>query len=219
LRSGIENTAFTTGESVLQTKDRVLAGMASLAAIEAYQRRMVTSPTVVLLAPGTFSPYPPLPPPPTPWEIWRDAADSAIRDAIMPVAPYAGFQVGWPWTTFAALMIFQISMRRAGIRKIHVVRCVVYCSDIIVWTGLITLIVTGTALAYDFRTGTPWGGPFYQAMSDYSWVMILTWPIMAYRLYIAYKKYLAFDMPLATIIASQIITGLVALAVVLYSRW
>jgi hypothetical protein len=116
-------------------------------------------------------------------------------------------------------MIFQISMRRAGIRKIHVVRCVVYCSDIIVWTGLMTLFVAGAALAYDYRTTTLGGGPFYEAMTDYAWVLILMWPIMAYRLYIAYKKYLAFDMPLATIIASQIMTGLVVLAVVLYSQW
>jgi hypothetical protein len=206
----------------------VLAGMVTLSVIEAYNSRMMMSAPPPSFPPpslgsglysGSWPPPPPPPPPPTPWEIWRDAIDSAIRDAIKPVAPYVLLQLGWPWITFATLMIFQISMRRAGIRKIHVVRCVVYCSDIIVWTGLMTLFVAGAALAYDYRTTTLGGGPFYEAMTDYAWVLILMWPIMAYRLYIAYKKYLAFDMPLATIIASQIMTGLVVLAVVLYSQW
>jgi hypothetical protein len=48
--------------------------------------------------------------------------------------------LAWPWMTFATLMIFRISMRRARVRTIHVLRCVLYTYDLAVWIGLACLV-------------------------------------------------------------------------------
>ncbi len=130
-------------------------------------------------------------PPPWSWEladaIWtRTAWDSLLFDAAIVV-------LLWPWITLLALMIFQASMRRAKIKAIHVVRCVVYGCDF----ALLALTVLM--------------GCFYLSHDEQLCLfvaLICCAPVATYRLTMAYKYYLRFDHPGWTIVASQLVVAL-----------
>src|SRR5205823_2316244 len=56
------------------------------------------------------------------------------------IVPAAIMYLLWPWLTLFSLLIFRISLRQAQILPVHVVRCVVYSSDM-------GLIIAPAALA------------------------------------------------------------------------
>jgi hypothetical protein len=131
--------------------------------------------------------------------------------------------LAWPWLTFLTLLVFQFSMRRARIRTVHVLRCVLYGFDAVLWAGL---AVAG-AVAWELYSGgapAAWGmrphwlvgliGPYaldpVARAASYAAVVLL--PFMAYRTIVAYRTYLRFDHPAATVLASQVIV-LLAIAV------
>jgi hypothetical protein len=125
------------------------------------------------------------------------------------------FALLWPWLTFLSLLVFRASMRRARVRPVHVLRCVIYTADAAV---LIALAAGAFWFFYDpwlSRSGT-WYGTWYQFKSDRSVVYVLggMFLILTYRLSIAYKRYLRFDHALATAIASQVMIGLLTLKLV-----
>ncbi len=114
--------------------------------------------------------------------------------------------VAWPWVTLAGLMIFQVSMRRAQVRPIHVLRCVIYASDVAVLWAL----VMGVILIWDAgRRGLiapAWGVisaakpiPLFTAVG----LLLATW-----RLGSACKHYLRFEHAWAAAIAVQIMVAL-----------
>jgi hypothetical protein len=110
------------------------------------------------------------------------------------------FILAWPWATLVTLLVFQASLRRARLRWTHVLRCVLYSGDLCVWLAL-PLGLLGAAAWY------AGGGPlprdyFWNLSALLPWV-VLTW--LAYRLFMAYRLYLRFDHPLATVLASQAI--------------
>lgn len=125
--------------------------------------------------------------------------------------------LAWPWLTFAALMVFQISMRRAKIKAIHVLRCTVYTSDILFWFGLAIGALLGLGMA--LSAGLPGSLiPFRIPLDDeviliscMIFFVFVFLPIVFYRLTIAYKHYLRFDHPFLTVLASQVIVALVFL--------
>jgi hypothetical protein len=125
------------------------------------------------------------------------------------------FAVLWPWLTVLSLLVFRASMRRARVRPVHVLRCVIYTADAAV---LIAVAAGAFWFFYDpwlSRSGT-WYGTWYQFKSDRSVVYVLggMFLILTYRLWIAYKRYLRFDHALATAIASQVMIGLLTLKLV-----
>src|SRR5206468_1928546 len=91
----------------------------------------------------------PLPPS---WEFfdWLWQTEPTLRAAAMLLA----FCAGWPWLTFFALMIFRFSMSRARVRTIHVLRCVLYSYDVVLWAGVILLVVLPLA-GWAFGAGEP----------------------------------------------------------------
>jgi hypothetical protein len=112
--------------------------------------------------------------------------------------------LSWPWLTFAALMVFQISMRRAKVRPAHVLRCVIYSADAALVVALLLglaiyplLLLTGSRSMFYFEL-TPWALYFSEAL----------FVMLTYRLWIAYRKYLRFDHALATVVVSQIMVAL-----------
>ena len=127
------------------------------------------------------------------------------------------FMMGWPWVVFLPLMIFRQSMGRAKVKTIHVVRCVVYCSDTTVWTvGM--AFVGGVVLAVAMPMWMPmWSGA-------YRWnevlelgalgVVCLFLLVYAWRLSVAYKRYLKFDHSLGTVVAAHVIGVLLILTVI-----
>jgi hypothetical protein len=160
---------------------------------------------------------------------WLWLTEPTLRMA----AELTALVLAWPWLTLAVLMIFRVSMSRARVRSIHVVRCIVYGYDAIVWAALL-LIVLWLPIALLFGGGGPpgaampaWNGaaslvPYPNAGSS----MVGRWQVYgiadafgpianvvaaailalgALRLVTAYRRYLRFDWPGATVVASQVI--------------
>ncbi len=117
----------------------------------------------------------------------------------------------WPWFTFLALMIFRISMRRARIQSIHVLRCVLYSFDVGLWLGPILLVTSvAGAIWMNMRTPTAVNYPFWwnyiPSIPDQAHLLTaLVLGIAAWRLAVAYKRYLKFDHSFAAVLASQVI--------------
>ena len=134
----------------------------------------------------------------------------------------------WPWLTALALMVFRISMRRARIRPVHVMRCVLYGADVLFWPGLVLAVVVTLQLygGRDMIQG-PFPdivgrGSFLYLPGDPDWATTLAYLgayvtviAITYRLTVAYRHYLRFDRPVATILASQAIVFLLVLVVMI----
>ncbi len=108
----------------------------------------------------------------------------------------------WPWVSLLALQVFQISMRRARIRSMHVLRCVLYSFDLVLWSLLFTLAAAAMAFTADpdrLQTGL--------LVARNLAILIGTW-----RLAMAYREYLRFHRPFATAISAMVITAMLILA-------
>jgi hypothetical protein len=103
----------------------------------------------------------------------------------------------WPWITLAALLLFQMSMRRVRVRVSHVLRCVVYSGDAFVWS--VVVLAAAGAVGY-FRRYDYYGEPQRIAMC-----LLLLLGVATYRLGQAYRLYLRFDHPWATVLTSQVL--------------
>jgi hypothetical protein len=164
--------------------------------------------------------------------VWDTRGDVRI------IATLLGIAVVWPWMTYALLMIFQASMRRARVRRIHVLRCIVYSYDGAVFAGMLLLFLLPVwqwasappmkpARGLPFGAGTgPWT-PLYAyrpvgvgatstAWGRWSWALFgddllpaahlvlgAVLAVGALKLVAAYRRYLKFDWPIATVLATQ----------------
>ncbi len=112
--------------------------------------------------------------------------------------------VVWPMLTIAGLLVFQWSMRKARVRFVHVLRCVVYSCDM----GLIAWLIPTLGLLVATVGITRWGtrfDPFRGAAAWGTGVLVL---MMIYRLMLAYRWYMRFDRAPATVACSQIMVAL-----------
>lgn len=127
-------------------------------------------------------------------------AQSAVAVALLLALPL----------TFLSLMVFRLSMRRAKVRTIHVVRCVVYSFDLLflMGAGLLAYVLLVLADCYlSFHFGI---APLISVDRGdmLFWSLLLFETILFYRLWMAYRNYLRFDRPFLTILASQAIVFL-----------
>jgi hypothetical protein len=122
------------------------------------------------------------------------------------------FPLVWPWLVVASLLVFRVSMRRARIKPIHVLRSVVYSMDVLAWAGL--AVVASAAIVLVTQRGSP--QPALVMMPGLlTIIFVLGVGIAAYRIGTAYRRYLRFDHPFAVILASHIIASLVLLELTL----
>jgi len=121
----------------------------------------------------------------------------------------AAFVLLWPWMTFASLLIFRASMRRARVRPVHVLRCVIYTADAAVVAALLVGAFWYFSDAWFPRTWF-WSGVWWSYGSDGAAPIAIgvIFVILTYRLWIAYRRYLRFEHALATAIASQVMIAL-----------
>lgn len=125
------------------------------------------------------------------WWLRRD-----IHQLMAPVAVLV-----WPWMTLGALLVFQVSMRRAKIKARHVLRCVVYSFDAVPWIVLAVAGVLVLEVAMPGRQGEDLVGWLFLSIAAVGLMIV-------YRLVQAYRLYLHFDRPILTVLASQVIAGL-----------
>jgi hypothetical protein len=123
----------------------------------------------------------------------------------------------WPGLTLAALMIFQFSLRRARLRPVHLARCAVYCGDVMLWANLLLAGLVAAAVTARLLTGArrPPGDPVEAYAGIAGVMMVVAVVTFIYRLAVALKKYLRFDRPLWTMLATQVMVFLVVLIVAL----
>lgn len=128
---------------------------------------------------------------------------------VAPALVYSSLMLAlWTGCTFLSLMIFQKSMSRAQVKRIHVARCVLYSFDVGVWVGFIMLCV----LPMQFFA-LVWGAHDALALALQAALVF-----GAYRLWIAYRSYLRFDHALAVVLSTQVITALV-FALIYVALW
>lgn len=128
-------------------------------------------------------------------------------DAPRRLVPLVVLYLAWPWATMGVLQIFSASMRKARVRKTHVLRCIIYSADIAAWAAILALTLTLTGFAAGAVLGYRWIAsylPWFSVGSLLLFVAIGFW----YRLGTAYRTYLKFDHPFLTIVSSQIIVFL-----------
>ena len=113
------------------------------------------------------------------------------------------FPLLWPWVTFASLLVFRISMRRARIRNVHMLRCALYSGDGLAFLPWPIAGIVACAVFWAVQAGAK----AYTALALA--LAIAAWIDSSRRLAIALASYLQFDWPRATMLASQIIVLLV----------
>ena len=164
----------------------------------------------------------PLPPQP---EFYRRAWNEEGQWAIY----LAALWLAWPWLTLLTLLLFRISMRRARIRVAHVLRCVLYSFDVVLWLGLATALALGVRVLAWYGLAPPYTDPPpapiprdhpFEYRSDVVpdtlfWAGLLLLPLALYRLASAFRHYLRFDHPVATVLVAQAIAVLLVIVVAL----
>ncbi|MDQ3440453.1 MAG: hypothetical protein M3478_08910 [Planctomycetota bacterium] len=108
----------------------------------------------------------------------------------------------WPWLTLVTLMIFRASMRRAKVKRGHVVRCTLYACDWTLWLGTVAVMFITTPFA------ERWLPIFYPPAAVPILAAALFATYTSYRLGSAYDLYMNFDRPYATVMAAQAIVFL-----------
>jgi hypothetical protein len=131
--------------------------------------------------------------------------DSAVARTLLPA-------LLWPAATYVVLNVFQVSMARARIKPVHVLRCVTYSADALLWAGLLVTLVTILASVPIARGGESNGIAAVVAVVAY----VVTIPVFVYRLMLAYRLYLQFDHPRATVLVVQFIVALAFTIAVLW---
>ena len=155
------------------------------------------------------------------------------RDLLV-TAWLVGIILLWPWLTFATLMIFQISMRKAKVRSIHVLRSTIYSYDFVLFAALAAVIVVPLRvyITANSKTRIISGSPFRTGWEIESFKpSIGFWDILmgfrlngstnfefyghllaaillifsSLKLAVAYRHYLKFDWPFATVFVTQFI--------------
>ena len=153
-------------------------------------------------------------PRPTSLNFWRNVARNSRE--LGELALSLGAVAIWPWMTVAALMVFRWSMRRVRVRSAHVLRCVLYSADASLWVGVAVIVLT--VIRFAIMGAGPIPGQF---VTWWGRLVVATLLVAVYRLAVAYRRYMQFDRPVWTVLASQIMVLLVYvnLGSILYVIW
>jgi hypothetical protein len=118
----------------------------------------------------------------------------------------------WPWLTFAALLLFQASLRHARVRPVHVLRCAVYSCDAALVAAVMCLVLMPSELPWS-RWGIVYvfNLPVPQTSVNVAIVGAMLAALTLYKLGFACWFYLRLKGAWAVAVASQV---LVILAVV-----
>jgi hypothetical protein len=114
--------------------------------------------------------------------------------------------LAWPLLSLAALLVFQASMRRAKVRVSHVLRCAVYGGEVFVWAGMLFIVLGILRWLEVLGRARMWDTAFQARQTALCFLLLPA--LMTYRLGVSYRRYLRFDRPWATVIASQMVVFL-----------
>ena len=100
-------------------------------------------------------------------------------------------------------------------RSIHMLRCVVYSADVIVWGNLILIAAAGWAIARTIQSPRGFASRAQYMDEMLFGLCIVGWIVFAYRLRTALRWYLRFDHPTATVLATQFMALLAMISLVI----
>ncbi len=126
------------------------------------------------------------------------------REILTPLILLILLPISWPWITFLSLMIYQVSMRRARIKPIHVLRCTIYSADIVIAIVIGEMIwILTKATVFGFGVGLMrWD----KILLTCTVSTIAALAIVSFiRLLVAYQYYLKMKHSILAVTASQII--------------
>jgi len=112
-------------------------------------------------------------------------------------------------------------MKRARVRPIHALRCVVYSGDVVAWLNLILAAVLVAAFVRNWASTTARSTDEFIYGPLACLLLLGSWFVFAYRFTIALRRYLRFDHVVATVAATQVIVLLSVLVafVILFSPY
>ncbi len=156
----------------------------------------------------------------SPFFIWRPpnvTLATTLSKAISDITTWEHYGLfwvlipAWPLVTHLSLLVFGISMRRAKIKPVHVLRCVLYSFDLLA-PCLAIAACTGQVMLEIVRSYTQGHAGFWQ--SNFSqeaipWLALFYFTINGYRLNVAYRRYLRFPHAPFVAVSSQVIAALV----------
>lgn len=129
-----------------------------------------------------------------------------VRNAL----PIALMAIAWPWLTMLALMVFRISLTRAKIKAVHVMRCTLYSTPAVLLIAPVVIL----AAIWDWRWMSParawWAGNLAAdaLVVIFAGLLIVNWSLVT-----AYRSYLGFPHAVATVALSQTMVILAMLKV------
>lgn len=127
--------------------------------------------------------------------------------------------VAWPWIALATLMIFSGSMRKAKVKTHHVMRCVLYSADLIVWCTLLLLWIPIEAFWLVIHGAAPHSLTYIVTLFSFAMAALLMLLVFPYRLAIAYRRYLRFDHAIATVLIVQFVVVLAQMVLLCNLLW
>ncbi len=116
--------------------------------------------------------------------------------------------LAWPWVIFGVLVSLRLSIRRARMSSFHVLRCVIYSMDLVVWIGLALLLMI---LVVRYLGGQPPMASLQDLQASALLLFLLGIIVSTHRLAKAYRWYLRFDHPAMTVILCQLLALLALL--------
>lgn len=126
---------------------------------------------------------------------------------LVPVAVF----LAWPWLTYIGLSVFQSSIRRARLTRVHVLRCVCYSADTSFWLGL--ALFPGVLIFACYRPTRLPG--LLTDIANFGFVAgAVAVLCFAYRLITAYCLYLRFQHAVWVVVAAQTVAMLLTMTVV-----
>jgi hypothetical protein len=142
----------------------------------------------------------------------RQVADAYLRQTGGAMVAIIVVAAAWPWVTAATLMLFRASMRQAKVNGGHLLRASIYSCDL---GMLLTAITVAVYWLHDVRTiGQLRGHDVVELAAILAFVTAAGCAVVTtYRLTFACSRYLRFHLPLATVVATQVIALLVLLVV------
>lgn len=132
----------------------------------------------------------------------------SVRIFLLPVL----ILLGWPWVTLLTLLLFMFSMKRARVKPIHVMRCALYNSDVLIWLSFGLLLIP-TTLLFGLFNFNPLFTTTVLSSALAGLVITILW--YGFRLAVAYHRYLRFQQPYLVVMLSQLVVSLLTLIVIL----
>jgi hypothetical protein len=150
----------------------------------------------------------------------KRAAVQPLTQAFLPLLVACA---AWPWMTALTMRLFLwLSLRRARLRFVHLMRCTLYSADAITWAWLIC-VIAGAMLSLQGLMGNTkpalvWGAASTNDSSmamvpgiALGWLAALT---VLYRLAIAIRKYLRLKHAVLIVVLTQFIVLIEVMCVI-----